>query len=61
VDQEDRGDHNPTWCTRTGFYILLMEAVGFGEGSRSYVGEGGDYALFKGVGSGFGSGSTETS
>jgi len=25
VDQEDQGDHNPPWWTRTGFYILLME------------------------------------
>jgi len=24
VDQEDQGDHNPPWWTRTGFYILLM-------------------------------------
>jgi len=24
VDQEDQGDHNPAWWTRTGFYILLM-------------------------------------
>ena len=26
VDQEDQGDHNPPWWTRTGFYILLMQA-----------------------------------
>jgi len=26
VDQEDQGDHNPPWWTRTGFYILLMKA-----------------------------------
>jgi len=24
VDQEDQGDHNPPWWTRSGFYILLM-------------------------------------
>ena len=24
MDQEDQGDHNPPWWTRTGFYILLM-------------------------------------
>jgi len=24
VDQEDQGDYNPPWWTRTGFYILLM-------------------------------------
>ena len=24
VDQEDQGDHNPPWWTRTGFYISLM-------------------------------------
>jgi len=24
VDQEDQGDHNPYWSTRTSFYILLM-------------------------------------
>ena len=37
------------------------EAVGLGEGGRGYVREGGGYALCKGVGSGFGSGSEETS
>jgi len=25
VDQEDQGDHNPPWWTRTSFYILLMK------------------------------------
>jgi len=25
VDQEDQGDHNPPWWTRSGFYILLMD------------------------------------
>jgi len=24
VEQEDQGDHNPRWWTRTGLYILLM-------------------------------------
>jgi len=24
VDQEDQGDHNPPWWTRTGLNILLM-------------------------------------
>jgi len=24
VDQEDQGDHNPPWWTRSGFYIVLM-------------------------------------
>jgi len=24
----DQGDHNPPWCTRTGFYILLMDSRG---------------------------------
>ena len=28
MDQEDQGDHNPPWWTRSGFYILLMIAVG---------------------------------
>jgi len=28
VDQEDQGDHNPPWWTRSGFYILLMKAIG---------------------------------
>jgi len=37
------------------------EAVGLGEGGCSYVWEGGGYGLCKGVGSGFGSGSQETS
>jgi len=26
VDQEDQGDHNPPWWTRSGFYILLMRS-----------------------------------
>ena len=26
MDQEDQGDHNPPWWTRTGFYILLMSS-----------------------------------
>jgi len=26
LDQEDQGDHKPPWWTRTGFYILLMDA-----------------------------------
>ena len=28
MDQEDQGDHNPPWWTRTGFYILLMQGLG---------------------------------
>ena len=24
MDQEDQGDHNPPWWTRSSFYILLM-------------------------------------
>jgi len=28
VDQEDQGDHNPPWWTRTGFHILLMRVLG---------------------------------
>jgi len=28
VDQEDQGDHNPPWWTRSGFYILLMQYNG---------------------------------
>jgi len=40
---------------------LQEEAVGVGEGGRGYVGEGGSYALCKGVGSGVGSGGEETS
>ena len=24
MDQEDQRDHNPSWWTRSGFYILLM-------------------------------------
>jgi len=39
----------------------LEKAVGLGEGGGSYVGEGGGYTLCKGVGSGFGSGSEQTS
>jgi len=27
VDQDDQGDHNLSWWTRTGFYILLMLAA----------------------------------
>jgi len=27
VDQEDQGDNNPPWWTRSGFYILLMHSV----------------------------------
>jgi len=27
VDQEDQGDPNPPWWTRTGFYILLMQTM----------------------------------
>jgi len=37
------------------------EAVGLGEGCSGYVGEGGGYALSKGLGSGSGSGAEETS
>jgi len=40
---------------------LREEAVGFGEGGGGYVWEGGGYALGKGVRSGVGSGSKETS
>ena len=24
MDQEDQGDHNPPWWTKSGCYILLM-------------------------------------
>jgi len=27
VDQADQWDHNPTWWTRTRFYIWLMQAA----------------------------------
>jgi len=40
---------------------LWEKAVGFGESGSSYVGEGGDYALSKGVGSGVRTGSEKTS
>ena len=29
VDQEDQGDHDPPWWTRSGFYILLMYFFSF--------------------------------
>ena len=39
MDQEDQGDHNPPWWTRTGFYILLMKYGGIkaSRGSESQV------------------------
>jgi len=27
MDQEDQGDHNPPWWTRSAFYILLMKSL----------------------------------